>query len=63
MLKAWKAKVASGTTSKRKCYVVDEKVLEALPADPPDLEKWVVPRDSISLPADIYTCGVLIIDD
>ena len=63
MLKQWKPHVSSVTTLKRKCYLVDRKALDALPVYPPDLDNWVIPKDSISLPADIYSDDMLIIDD
>eukprot|EP00969_Alexandrium_andersonii_P296440 13099935-Alexandrium_andersonii.AAC.1 len=55
MLKAWKAKVSSETRVKRKCFTVDAKALDALPSPPEDLEKWVIPKDAIQLPAEVYT--------
>ena len=42
---------------------MDTEALEALPAFPPELDKWVIPKDTIDLPADIYAEGMLIIDD
>ena len=63
MLKQWKTKVKSSTTVMRTCYLVGVKALEALPSFPPDLDRWVIPKDSIDLPADIYTDDMLIIDD
>ena len=42
---------------------MDRKALDAWPAYPPDLDKWVIPKDEISLPADIYSEDMLIIDD
>ena len=63
ILKQWKPKVSSVTTLKRKCYLVDRLALDALPAYPPDLDKWVIPKDELVLPADIYSDGMLIIDD
>ena len=62
-LQQWKPQVSSVTTLKRKCYLVDRKALDALPVYPPDLDNWVIPKDSISLPADIYSDDMLIIDD
>ena len=48
---------------KRKCYLVETAALDALPQYPPDLDKWIIPKDELVLPADIYTEGILIIDD
>ena len=48
---------------KRKCYLVETAALDALPQYPPDLDKWIIPREELVLPADIYTEGILIIDD
>ena len=42
---------------------METAALDALPQYPPDLDKWIIPRDELVLPADIYTGGVLIIDD
>ena len=47
----------------RKCYIVDMAALDALPQYPPDLEKWIIPKDELVLPVDIYSAGTLIIDD
>ena len=55
MLKKWKPKVSSVTTLKRKCYLVDRKALDALPVYPPDLDRWVIPKDEIILPATVRT--------
>ena len=63
MLKQWRPQVSSETTLKRKCYLVDRKALDALPAYPPDLDKWVIPKDEILLPTDIYSDDMIIIDD
>ena len=37
--------------------------LDALPQYPPDLDKWIIPKDELVLPADIYSDGTLIIGD
>ena len=37
--------------------------LDALPQYPPDLDKWIIPKDELVLPAAIYSDGTLIIDD
>ena len=63
LLSKWKTKVTSSTTIKRKCFLVETAALDALPKYPPDLEKWIIPKDELVLPADIYTEGMLIIDD
>ena len=62
-LRQWKSKVTSSTSVKRKCYLVETAALDALPQYPPDLDKWIIPREELVLPADIYTEGILIIDD
>jgi hypothetical protein len=63
VLTQWKTKVSSSTTIKRKCFLVETAALDALPKYPPDLDKWIIPKDQLVLPADIYTEGMLIIDD
>ena len=63
VLTQWKTKVTSSTTIKRKCFLVETAALDALPKYPPDLDKWIIPKDQLVLPADIYTEGMLIIDD
>ena len=63
LLRQWKSKVTSSTSVKRKCYLVETAALDALPQYPPDLDKWIIPREELVLPADIYTEGILIIDD
>ena len=63
LLKQWKTKITSSTIVKRKCFLVETAALDALPTYPPDLDKWVIPKDELELPADIYTDGMLIIDD
>ena len=47
----------------RKCYILETAALDPLPQYPPDLDKWIIPRDELVLLADIYTDGILIIDD
>ena len=42
---------------------METAALDALPKYPLDLEKWIIPKDELVLPADIYTEGMLIIDD
>ena len=42
---------------------METAALDALPQYPPDLDKWIIPRDELVLPADIYTDGPLMIDD
>ena len=37
--------------------------LNDLPEYPLDLDKWIIPRDELVLPVDIYTDGILIIDE
>ena len=63
LLADWKTQVAPSTTVKRKYFLVDTAALDALPVCPPDLDKWIIPRDTLELPADIYTEGMLVIDD
>ncbi len=45
ILREWKTKVASSTSVIRKCYIVETAALDALPQYPPDLDKWIIPRD------------------
>ena len=59
LLREWKTKVASSIAVIRKCYIVETAALDALPQYPPDLDKWIIPRDELVLLADIYTDGVL----
>jgi len=63
LLKQWRTKVTSSATVKRKCFLVDTAALDALPQYPTDLDKWIIPKEQLVLPADIYTDGMLIIDD
>ena len=63
LLKQWKTKATSSTHAKRKCFLVETAALDALPRYPLDLEKRAIPKDQLVLPADIYTEGMLIIDD
>jgi len=42
---------------------VETAALDALPQYPPDLDKWIIPKDGLVLPAAIYSDGTLIIDD
>ena len=62
LLREWKTKGTS-TVVMRKCYIVEMAALDALPQYPPDLEKWIIPKDELVLPAAIYSDGTLIIDD
>ena len=43
--------------------MVQTAALDALPQYPPDLDKWIIPRNELVLLAGIYTDGTLIIDD
>ena len=63
LLREWRTKVASSPVVIKKCYSVETAALDALPQYPPDLDKWIIPRDELVLPVDIYTDGTLIIDD
>jgi hypothetical protein len=54
-LREWKMKVASSIVVIRKCYIVETAALDALPQYPPDLDKWIIPRDELVLPADVST--------
>jgi len=63
LLREWKTKVASSIVVTRKCYIVELAALDALPQYPPDLDKWIIPKDELVLPAAIYSDGTLIIDD
>ena len=50
LLRQWKTKVAS-TVVIRKCYIVETATLDALPQYPPVLEKSIIPKDELVLPA------------
>jgi hypothetical protein len=63
LLREWKIKVASSTSVVRKFYIVEMAALDALPQYPPDLDKWIIPKDELVLPADIYSDRTLKIDD
>ena len=41
----------------------EKTVLEQLPVEPEDLQRWIIPREDVDLPADIYGDDVLFIDD
>ena len=62
-LRRWKAKVSQSTTVKRKVFIVKTAALDELPAYPEDLQKWLIPRGELDLPADIHGDDVLFIDD
>ena len=63
ILKSWKTRVKFIVSLLRKCYVVDRQALEALPRQPPGLNDFIIPRDAVVLPADIYAEDVVIVDD
>ena len=48
---------------KRKMFIVKKAALDQLPVEPEDLQRWVIPRGDLDLPADIYGDDVLFIDD
>ena len=48
---------------KRKVFIVKTAALLELPTYPEDLQRWVIPRGDLELPADIYGDDVLFIDD
>ena len=62
-LRRWKAKVCQVTTVKRKVFIVKKAALDRLPAPPEDLEKWLIPRGELELPADIHGDDDVFIDD
>ena len=62
-LRRWKAKVSQSTTVKRKVFIVKKAALERLPAYPEDLDKWLIPRGELELPADIHGDDDVFIDD
>ena len=62
-LRRWKAKVCQVTTVKRKVFIVKKAALDKLPAPPEDLEKWMIPRGELELPADIHGDDDVFIDD
>ena len=62
-LRRWRARVSSSTTVKRKVFIVRTVALEELPTYPEDLQRWVIPRGDLELPADIYGDDVVFIDD
>ena len=62
-LRRWRARVSQSTTVKRKIFIVKKTALDQLPAYPQDLQRWIIPRGDIDLPADIYGDDVLFIDD
>ena len=57
------ARVPQSTTVKRKVIIVKKAALDPLPAEPHDLQRWVIPQRDLDLPADIYGDDVLFIDD
>ena len=63
LLKHWKAMDTSSTSVNMKCLIVDTSALDALPEYPLDLAKWIIPKEVLVLPADIYTDGILNGDD
>jgi hypothetical protein len=63
LLREWKTKVTSSIVVMRQCYIVELAALDALPQYPPDLDKWIIPKDELVLPVDIYSGRTLIIDD
>ena len=62
-LRRWKAKACQQTTVKRKVFIVKKAALDRLPAPPEDLEKWLIPRGELELPADIHGDDDVFIDD
>ena len=62
-LRRWRARVSTSTTVKRKVFIVKKAALENLPTEPQDLQRFVIPRGDLDLPADIYGDDVLFIDD
>ena len=62
-LRKWRAKVSQCTIVKRKVFIVKKAALAELPAPPEDLEKRLLPRGELELPADIYEDDVVLIDD
>ena len=58
-----RARVSSSTTVKRKVFIVKTAALLELPTYPEDLQRWVIPRGELELPADIYGDDVVFIDD
>ena len=62
-LRRWRMQVSQSTTVKRKVFIVKKAALAELPAYPPDLQKWIIPRGDIDLPADIYGDDVVFVDD
>ena len=47
LFRDWKTKVTSSIVVTRKCYIVETAALDALPQYPPDLDKWIIPRDEL----------------
>ena len=62
-LRRWRARVSSSTIVKRKVFIVKTAALLELPTYPEDLQRWVIPRGELELPADIYGDDVVFIDD
>ena len=62
-LRRWRARVSQSTTVKRKVFIVKKAALDQLAAEPQDLQRWVIPRGDLDLPADIYGDDVLFVDD
>ena len=59
-LRRWRARVSSSTTVKRKVFIVKTAALLELPTYPEDLQRWVIPRGDLELPADIYGDDVVV---